>query len=96
MSRQHAEAQAFINLHTRGRREMVALEKERQHFKQLMSERVEVRAQLSRLSLELRRAQMWVMMLKRRLDSMPSVRADPRSTRAPAPHDRLHGATPAA
>ena len=40
-SRQLAEAQAFINLHTRGRRAMVALEKERQHFKQLMAKMME-------------------------------------------------------
>ncbi len=71
--RQLIEARAFINLHDRGRREMVELERQRQHMKHLMAERVEVRAQLSRLSLEVRRAQMWVMMLERRLQSLPLV-----------------------
>ncbi len=83
--RRLVEAQAFINLHTQGRRQMVALERERQRMKQLMINRVEVRAQLRRLSLEVRRAQMWVMMLERRLKTMPEVRPTPkqRTRRAP-------------
>ncbi len=76
--RRLAEAQAFVNLHTQGRREMVALERERQRMKRLLINRVEVRAQLSRLSLEVRRAKMWVMMLESRLKTMPEVRPTPK------------------
>ncbi len=78
-SRQDVEAQAFINLHTRGRRQMVALETRRQEMKRLLEKRVDVRHQLSRLSLEVRRAQMWVLMLEQKLKTMPQVQRAPRS-----------------
>ena len=85
LDRRLAEARAVVHLHTRGRREMVALERERQRMKRLMANRVEVRARLSQLSLEVRRAKMWVMMLERRLKTMPDVRPTPRSSRGRPP-----------
>lgn len=72
--RQLLRAQAFINLHARGRREMLELERERQHVKQLVRDRVDAREELARLTLEVRRARMWVEMLQHELDAMPGVR----------------------
>jgi hypothetical protein len=77
LDRRLAEAQAFVNLHTQGRRQMVALEREREQMKRLMAQRVDVHERLDRLSLEVRRAQMWVMMLESRLKTMPEVRPSP-------------------
>ncbi len=79
LDRQRIEAQAFINLHARGRRQMVELEKKRQHVKQLVINRVDARRQLRQLGLEVRRAKMWVMLLERKLKTMPQVRREPHS-----------------
>ncbi len=74
------EAQAFINLHNRGRRQMVALENQRQRVKHLVANRVDARRQLSQLGLEVRRAKMWVLMLEQKLKTLPQVRREPSRT----------------
>ncbi len=74
LSRQTLEAQAFINLYDRGRRELLALEEQRQHAKELVAARVDAREELRMLGLAVRRGQMWLIMLEARLERLPQVR----------------------
>lgn len=80
------EAQAFVNLHERGRREMLAVERERRRVKELVRNRVDAREELARLTLEARRTRMWVKMLQEKLETMPQVRPTARR-RIPATPD---------
>ncbi len=71
---QTLQAQALINLYERGRREMLALEEQREVAKALVIVRVDARKELRMLGLAVRRAKMWLMMLEAQLESMPQVK----------------------